>query len=138
MRAILVCCGLFCGAAVAQAQYAMPGGVQVGRPMINPVGNQFEKVGAQFPKVGKPAGFYGANGQFTTEKPVQPAVDLKNVVAPYPGMPGEGKDFWDRLYDRSTKFMGIDQPKIVQQNWTPGLSRRNRERREDAMNFRRD
>ncbi len=130
MRAILVCCGLVGGAAAAPAQYVMPGGTPVGRPAILPVGTQLEGVGTKFPKVGRPAGYYGTDGQFTTEKPIQPAVDLKAVVAPYPGMPGEGKDFWDRLYDRSMKFMGLNQPKIVQQNYTPGLSRRNRERRE--------
>ena len=131
MRAILVCCGLVGCAASAQAQYVMPGGTPVGRAVIEPVGTQQTQVGTQFPKIGKPAGFYGPSGQFTTEKPVQPVVDLKNVVAPYPGMPGEPKDFWDRLYDRSMKAMGINQPKIVQQNWTPGLARRNRERREE-------
>ena len=48
MRAILVCCGLVGCAALAQAQYVMPGGTPVGRAMIEPVG-------MQFPKIGKPA-----------------------------------------------------------------------------------
>lgn len=135
MRAILVCCGLIGCAALAQAQYVLPGGTPVGRPVITPVGTQQERVGTQFPRVGQPAGFYGTDGKFTVEKPVQPKVDLKNVVAPYPGMPGEGPDFWDRLYDRSLRVMGINQPKIVQQNYTPGLSRRTRERREERNRF---
>ena len=106
--------------------------------MITPVGTQQERVGTQFPRVGQPAGYYGADGQFSVERPVQPKVDLKNVVAPYPSMPGEEPDFWDRLYNRSMRAMGINQPKIVQQNYTPGLSRRNRERREEVAKFRRD
>lgn len=138
MRAILLGWGLFGCAAMASAQYQLPGGTPVGRPVFEPVGKQFPKVGEQFPKVGKPAGYYGANGDFTVEKPIQPPVDLKNVVAPYPGMPGETKDFWDRLYDRSMKAMGINQPKVVEQNFTPGLTRRTRERRDTAQGFRRD
>jgi len=138
MRAILVCCGIVACATSAQAQYALPGGTPVGRPVITPVGTQQERVGTQFPRVGQPAGYYGADGQFSVERPVQPKVDLKNVVAPYPSMPGEEPDFWDRLYNRSMRAMGINQPKIVQQNYTPGLSRRNRERREEVAKFRRD
>ena len=131
MRAIMVCSALVGCAGAASAQYVMPGGTPVGRAMITPVGTQQEGVGTKFPKVGQPAGYRGTDGTITTEKPAQPNVDLKNVVAPYPGMPGEGPDFWDRLYDRSMRAMGINQPKIVQQNYTPGLSRRNRERREE-------
>ena len=63
-----------------------------------------------------------------------------SLTLAFPGMPGQAPDVWDRIYDRSMRFLGLDQPKIVQQNWTPGLARRNRERREEAMNnnFRRD
>ena len=131
-------CALIGCAASAQAQYVMPGGTPVGRAAIAPVGTQQPQVGTQFPKVGQPAGFMGTDGKFTIEKPMQQVVDPKAVVAPYPGMPGEEPDFWDRLYARSLKVMGMNQPVIVQKNYTPGLSRRNRERREAALGFRRD
>ncbi len=138
MRAIWIGCGLIAGAAPAQAQYVMPGGTPIGRSTIAPVGTQQPQVGTQFAKVGQPAGYNGPDGKFTIEKPVQQTVDPRAVVAPYPGMPGAGKDFWDRLYDRSLSLMGLNQPKIVQKNWTPGLARRNRERREESVGFRRD
>ena len=140
MRSLWMGCALVGCAASAQAHspYTMPNGTPVGRQTIGPVGTQQPQVGTQFPKVGQPAGYNGPDGKFTTEKPVQQTVDPKVVVAPYPGMPGEAPDFWDRLYDRSMKAMGLNQPTIVQKNWTPGLSRRNRARREDALNFRRD
>jgi len=138
MRTIWMGCVLVGCAATAQAQYVMPGGKPVGRPLIGPVGTQQPQVGTQFPKVGQPAGYNGPDGKFTTEKPTQQVVDPKAVVAPYPGMPGEEPDFWDRLYDRSMKLMGLNQPKIVQKNYTPGLSRRNRERRAESLGFRRD
>ena len=109
MRAIWIGCVLVGGAASAQAQTVMPGGVAVGRPMISPVGTQLPQVGTQFPRVGQPAGFNGPDGRFTTERPKEQAVDQKLVVAPYPGQPGQDKDFWDRLYDRSLRIMGLDQ-----------------------------
>ena len=138
MRTFWIGCGLVVCASTAQAQNAMPGGTPVGRSTIAPVGTQQPQVGTQFPKVGHPAGYMGLDGKFTTEKPQQQVVDPKAVVAPYPGMPGKEPDFWDRLYDRSLRAMGMDQPKVVQKNWTPGLARRNRERREESLGFRRD
>lgn len=134
MRMLIAGCALAVAAGSTPGQTpnatAMPGGTPVGRPLIGPVGTQQPQVGTALPKIGKTAGYYGPDGKFTTEKPVEQNVDPKLVVAPYPGMPGEEKDFWDRLYDRSMRAMGINQPKIVQQNWTPGLARRNRDRRE--------
>ncbi len=114
----------------------MPGQF-VGKPLVMPVGTQLPQAGTPLPRVGSPPPGYGG----LTGSPYAPqtaAVDQKLVVAPYPtGFPGtEPKSFWDQVYDRWFGLFGLGTPTPAPRNWTPGLGRRNKERRE-AM-WRRD
>jgi len=118
------------GAAMGQQ---MPGQF-VGKPLVTPVGTQLPKVGTQLPKVGSPPpGYGGLTG--SPYAPQKSTVDPKLVVAPYPtgmpGAPGTGpKSFWDSLADRWYGMLGLNAPAETQRNWTPGLGRRTKERRE--------
>jgi hypothetical protein len=126
----------------ASAQYSMPG-VEVGKPYtIQPVGTRQPTVGTMQPRVGTappnlqqsrtfsdPFGLKGTGIQSS-----QLAFDPKNLSVPIPQVPGTEKDFWDRLYDRWLSIFESD-PK-PSTNWTPGIGRRNRDRKEDR--FRRD
>jgi hypothetical protein len=120
---------------------SMPG-QRVGSAMVGPVGQQLPKVGSQLPKVGNAPGTtvpkqqdaFGLQGYGI--KPSQLAFDPKNIVSPYPlGPAGQEKDFWDKLYDRWLGLFESDTP-TPSRNYTPGLTRRNRERKEER--FRRD
>jgi hypothetical protein len=111
---------------------------------VKPVGTQQPKVGTAVPKVGNaPPGFsdskkmqdpFGLQGYGV--KPGQLAIDPKDAITPYPQGPAmPDKSVWDKLYDRWLGLFGSDQPKAAA-NWTPGIGRRNRDRKE--MQFRRD
>lgn len=118
--------GPIAGTAAAQQ---MPG-TPVGK--VVPVGFQQPLAATPLPRVGtSPNGLGGIVGQTSP-------VDPKLVVAPYPtGLPGtEPKSFWDRQYDRWLSLFGLNAPAQQPPNWTPGLGRRNKDRR-DAM-WRRD
>lgn len=127
--------GLTAGAAVGQQ---MPG-QNVGKPLLMPVGTQLPRVGTQLPRVGSPPpGFNGLNNSsFPSQTPV---VDPSLIVGPVPnsmpGTAGTEPSFFDRLYIRWRELFGLSTPATNQNNWTPGLGRRNRDRR-DAM-WRRD
>ena len=55
-------------------------------------------------------------------------IDLKNVVAPYPGMPKPPPSIWEQLEQRWFALFQSDQPAQKPTTWTPGIGRRNRER----------
>jgi len=143
---MLLAGGLLFTASTTYAQIGQMPGIGVGRPvMLQPVGNQLPRVGTALPRVGtNPNGLnmsqqnkqdpFGLNGLGI--KPSQLAFDPKDVISPYPQMPSGETSFWDRVYDRWLGLFGTDAP-ATSSNWTPGLSRRNKERRE-AREFRRD
>ena len=115
----------------------MPG-TPVGRPLVQPVGQRLPQAApAAGQKVGTAPG--GAPGQLDPlgPKPDGKPIEIKNVVAPYPGMPKPEASFWERLEARWFALFQSDRPAAAPANWTPGLGRRNRERREqkeqDAM-----
>lgn len=128
--------GLFAWAAVvitlavaepASAQ-VMPGKA-VGVPSVQPVGTRLPTVGTQLPRVGQPP---GAPGNKPPESPFTqgnwPTPDPNLVIAPYPTPKLDSGNFWDRLYQRWLVLF-TDDPQPTP-NWVPGISRRNRERRE--------
>jgi len=123
------------GAAMGQQ---MPGQF-VGRPLLTPVGTQLPQVGTPIPKVGTPPpGLGGLSGNsFPSQTPV---IDRSLIVGPVPtnmpGAAGTTPSFFDRMYIRWRELFGLSTPAVNQNNWTPGLGRRNRDRRE-AM-WRRD
>ena len=64
-------------------------------------------------------------------KPDGKPIEIKNVVAPYPGMPKPESNFWEKVEARWFALFESDRPAVRPSNWTPGLSRRNRERKEE-------
>jgi hypothetical protein len=72
----------------------------------------------------------------TTVPPPGKMIDLSNLAAPLtaplpPGMgPDRDKTALERLYDKWAAMIGIAKPQEdLRTNWTPGISRRNRERK---------
>ncbi len=57
-----------------------------------------------------------------------PTPDPSLVVAPYPTPNLSSDNFWDKLYKRWLTL--FDDKNTTQPTWVPGISRRNRERRE--------
>jgi hypothetical protein len=112
----------------------MPGRA-VGTPLLMPVGQSL-------PTPGQPVGT-GPNGIPAALSPFGPSpngqpFDLKNVIAPYPGMPKPPPSFWDRLEERWMKLFESDKPAVRPTPWVPGISRRDRERKEERMRWQRN
>lgn len=148
MRRIALALGLAVigGAAIAQEPvagapnpFSMPGQTvgspSVAKPILKPVGNRLP---GAVPQAGTPiSGLATAKpgaigpGAMGAERPQGTPIDLKNVVAPYPGMPKE-QTFWTKLEDRWFALFESDTP-AVRPNYTPGIGRRNKERREERM-----
>ena len=129
---------------LAPAQAAMPG-QQVGsssmaKPIVQPVGTRLP---AAAPQAGTPItglatqtpGTVGPGNKSMNQQPPGTPLDLKNVVAPYPNMPKESS-FWDKLEQRWFQLFESDAP-AVRPNYTPGIARRNRDRRDKAEEMRR-
>lgn len=127
---ILVLVGLVV-ASRADAQ-TMPGQA-VGTPSVQPVGTRLPNVGTQLPKVGQPPSGY--NGGNSTTSPFNqgnwPTPDPNLVVAPYPTPKLNSDSYWDKLYQRWLVLFTDDNKD--KPTWVPGISRRNRERREKEL-----
>src|SRR4051812_16689749 len=88
-------------AAAQQPPTTQMPGTPVGTPLVQPVGTQLPRAA---PSVGAPVG----TGPGGTPSPLDPraptppgqAIDLKNVVGPYPGMPAPPPSFWEKLEQR--------------------------------------
>lgn len=120
---------------VAPPGTAMPG-TPVGTAMVAPAGTPIPKaVPAVGAKVG--TGPTGIPSLLDPRAPQGQQIDLKNVIAPYPGMPNPAPSFWDKLTDRWAALLGPATPPVQSTNWTPGIARRNREREKERM-WRRD
>jgi len=96
---------------------------------VGPVGTRLP---ASAPMAGSAVGT-GAGGIPSPLDPrmPQPAgrpLNTANVVAPYPMMPNAEPGFWDSLYNRWAMLFGSSEPAKRPTNFTPGISRRNRER----------
>jgi len=116
---------------VAPTGAAMPG-TPVGTAMVAPAGSPIPKaVPAAGAKVG--TGPTGIPNPLDPRAPQGQMVDLKNVVAPYPGMPSPEPSFWERLNQRWDALFGATPPVAQPTHWNPGIGRRNRERKEERM-----
>ena len=110
----------------------MPG-TAVGKSSVVKVGESPPGVGQP---AGKPVGFTGPGGMpVQTARPPGKLIDLSNLSAPItaPLSPDlvvtEPKSVFTQAYDRWLKFIGLDNPPVrTTSNFTPGISRRNRER----------
>ncbi len=100
-----------------------------------PIGTRQLPVGSQ---VGTgPNGIPSALSPFG-QTPTGAPFDLKNVIAPYPGMPKPPPSFWDRLEERWMKLFESDTPAVRPIQWVPGIARRNKERKDERMRWQRD
>ena len=128
---------------VGVAQTSMPGqtvGTPAARPILQPVGTRLP---AAAPQAGTPItglatqqpGVVGPGAPGAGQQPQGTPLDLKNVVAPYPNMPKEST-YWQKLEQRWFALFESDMP-AVRPSYTPGIARRNKERREKAEEVRR-
>jgi hypothetical protein len=129
--------GLFVGEAAGQSggngmPAAMPGQV-VGTPL------QLNTVGTPVQRAAPPAGDQLGNPLMRPYDPTKPldvfkgtAIDPKTVIAPvmgYPGTGGQDPNLLERLYQKLATVTGFYKPSDPQRpTYTPGISRRNRER----------
>jgi hypothetical protein len=137
-RSIFVGIAILLGSGGASAQNVLspfPGsGVPVGRPVFGSVG---QTAPAAAPKAGQPIGYAGPDGKpVSMDRPAGTVVDLRNLAAPItaPLAPGlaesQPKSVFEKVYDKWRQAIGLDKPaSATTNNYTPGLSRRNRERR---------
>ncbi len=141
-RILLAFGGVFLATTVASAQSVLApfatSGVPVGRPALTSIGQNVPTVGT---KPGQAIGYVGQDGKpITMERPPGQVVDLKNLAAPLsaPLSPElaatQPKSAVDRMFDVWRSALGLNKPTTpgAVNNYTPGLSRRNRERRQMA------
>lgn len=133
--------GVLSLAVSASGQAPLAGGTPVGRASLEPVGNGFAPAA---PRAGTPVSYLGPDGKpVSTTRPPGEVISMKNLVAPIStplpaGMDNTQKNLLELIVDRMKTAVGLNKPPsaVLQTNYTPGISRRNRERREE--NRRRD
>ncbi len=140
--------GVVAAGSTASAQFpgqsASPftgGGIPVGRAMLQPVGQTFAPAAQPVGQpVGRQVGILGPNGQpVTQQRPEGQMIDLRNLVAPLsaplpPGLENPNSPgLIDQFYERWRSLIGLSRAPVSgpSPNYTPGLSRRNRERRQN-------
>lgn len=149
-KAAAVACALVGIGGPARAQIAVPTGSP--QPAAMPgkvVGNSYplHPVGTQLPRaapaVGNPIGspFIKPEVGATINPFKNTGIDPKMLAAPamgYPGSPYQEPDMIDKLYDKLKSVTAFFKPSPAQTStYTPGISRRNRERAMER-NWRRD
>lgn len=143
-RSLLALAGVLGATSLASAQSVLSpfatSGVPVGKPVFTAVGQAAPAVGT---KPGQAIGYVGPDGQpISMQKPPGKVIDLTKLAAPIsaPLAPGltdnQPKSIFQQVYDKWRAAIGLDKPTAVANSYTPGLSRRNRERR--AMAWMRD
>jgi hypothetical protein len=138
-RSFAAAAAVVASAVTAAAQSPLspfPGtGVPVGRPVLTSVGTKIPQAGTT---AGQPIGLLGLDGKpISMERPQGQVVDLKNLAAPLsaPLTPGladsQPKSVFEQVYQKWREAIGLSKPASLAPpgNYTPGLSRRNRERR---------
>ena len=109
--------------------FQMPGQT-VGQYQLTPVGKEIPRAASQaVPRVGTSPGGNPYIPDTSSQLPGQ-NIDLKNVVGPLPGSmkPPSDPTLWDKFVERYGTNLGLTPPQPRAPNWTPGISRRNRER----------
>ena len=129
--------GVLSLAVSASAQAPLAGGTPVGRASLQPVGNGFAPAA---PSAGTPVSYLGPDGKpVSTTRPPGEVISMKNLVAPLStplpaGLDNPQKNLLELIVDRMKTAVGLSRPPsaALQTNYTPGISRRNRERREES------
>lgn len=129
--------GLVVAGAVASAQTngtnpLLSSGTPVGSPLMKSVGTP---VAAAAPKVGTPVGTPPGGQPNQSALPPSFNFDLKNVVAPVnpeylpPSLrPQQKESLYEAAFKKWLEAFGLAKPPEIKNNFTPGMSRRNRER----------
>jgi hypothetical protein len=143
MRRMIAAIGLACAAASpAAAQFTVPG---------QPVGTAFNlpNVGNRIPKAAPPAAMPIGTPHILPYDPARHLdvfkgtnIDPNSVVGPVSGFPGiatQQPNLLERIYTKIATFTGFYKPTLPNPvtTYTPGITRRNRERADDRM-WRRD
>jgi hypothetical protein len=150
-KALGIACAVAGAVGITRAQFnippqsantAMPGGQVVGSTYIlNPAGNQLPQAA---PQAGTPIG----NPLTQPYDPSRPMdqfkgtnIDPKSIVTPmssFPSLQTQNRSLLDRLNERLAAVVNFFEPSPPPRpTWTPGISRRNRERAKERM-WRRD
>jgi hypothetical protein len=105
-------------------------GVPVGKPLLTSTGTN---VTSAAPKAGQPIGYVGLDGKpISTAMPPGTPIDMRNLAAPLPAPltdNSSAKSIFEQVYDKWRQAIGLSKPTTIANSYTPGLSRRNRERR---------
>jgi hypothetical protein len=114
-------------------------GTVIGRPMLRSVGQAIPKAA---PQVGNNVGT-APGGQPAQPSNIPPGFqfDLKNVVAPVspeflpPALrPAQNQTLYDAAFKKWLEAFGlVKPPEVTTNNFTPGMSRRNRERHKERQ-----
>lgn len=142
-RLLIACASLLvCMPASGQTPSPFPSsGVPVGKPVFGQVG---QTAPSAAPQAGQAIGYVGPDGNpISMQRPPGQVVDLRNLAAPItaPLAPGltdsQPKSIFEKVYDKWRDAIGLNKPTTnTNTGFTPGISRRNRERR--AMAWWRD
>lgn len=108
-------------------------------PLLKPVGTRLPQA---VPSAGTPIGMIPGgrmpglnpgNPAAAPNKPPGQVIDMRNVIAPYPGQPEPPPTFWQELERRWFSMFQSDAAPPERMPYTPGIARRNQERREARM-----
>lgn len=136
-NAILSAIGCIAATAAISAQTntanpLLSSGTPVGSPLLKPVGTP---VAAAAPKVGNPVGTPPGGQPNQASLPPGFQFDLKNLVAPVnpeylPAAlrPQQKESLYEAAFKKWLDAFGLAKPPEVKSTFTPGMSRRNRER----------
>lgn len=123
--------------------YPMPGTI-VSRPSLAPVGTMFPKVGT---KTGTPVGYTGPDGQPVNpgQRPAGQMINLNNLAAPLVApLPNDltgakPKTALEKLFDSWKSTFGFGPPATTPPStFTPGIGRRNKDRKEASTAWQRN
>jgi hypothetical protein len=116
----------------AQTPTILGGGTAVGQPVLAPIGQSNPSVA---PQVGQKIGTPPGTQQPTNTMPPGFQFDLKNVAAPIdpaflpPALrPAPTQSLFDSAFQKWLQAFGLSKPPEQKVTFTPGMSRRNRER----------
>lgn len=114
--------------------FGSPGSVVGRSSSVSPAG---QKLPNAAPPAGTPIGFTGPGGMpVQSARPPGKVIDLSNLAAPLtaplaPDLAGpqQDKTMLQKVYDQWANLIGLSKPPAATvPNYTPGISRRNRER----------
>jgi hypothetical protein len=134
---LLASVGLLALVSTGQAQLQLPTSVQP-HPLLKPVGTRLPQA---VPSAGTPIGMIpgGRSPGLPTpqynqaQRPSGQMINMSNVVAPYPGQTAPEPNVWEKLQASWFGLFHSEPATATRPSYTPGIARRNQERREDRL-----